>query len=193
MYSRSKKKVSVLPKYRWGVKTTLTAKPSLWTTHSIYPEYYSLSMLSCRDNFTVCVNEPAHQCCEALRHHFISWSCDCHTFVNPLRKRNIGTRVSVIVIVERDAFFSLETTTFTKHCTLLNCYNLQLQQKKSVHPSYHTNSECSQKKWLKIHLHIEKWLIICLRVAHSRELSHDYRGLESVDLLWQALIEHGPL
>ena len=27
--------------------------------------------------------------------------------------RNIGTRVSVIVIVERDAFFSLETTTFT--------------------------------------------------------------------------------
>ena len=34
--------------------------------------HYSLSALSCRDNFTVCVNEPAHQRCEALRHHFIS-------------------------------------------------------------------------------------------------------------------------
>ena len=126
---------------------------------------YSLSALSCRDNFTACVNEPAHQRCEALRHYFISWSCDCHTFINPIRKRNIGTRVSVIVIVERDAFFSLETTTYTKDCTLLNCYNSQLQQKtKACTPSHHTNSECSQKKWLKIRL----------RVAHSREQSHDY-------------------
>ena len=32
-----------------------------------------------------------------------------------------------------------------------------------------------------------------LRVAHSREQSHDYRGLESVDLLWQASIERSPL
>ena len=85
-------------------------------------------MLSCRDNFTVCVHEPAHQHYDALRHHFISLSCDCHTFVNPLRKHNIGTRVSVIVIVERDAFFSLETTTFTKDCTL------QLQQKEKCAP-----------------------------------------------------------
>ena len=61
---------------------------------------YSLSALSCRDNFPVCVYEPAHQRCEALRHYFISWSHDCHTFINPLRKRNIDTRVSVIVIVE---------------------------------------------------------------------------------------------
>ena len=96
---------------------------------------YSLFALSCRDNFSVCVYEPAHQHCEALRHHFISWSCDCHTFVNPLHKRNIGTRVSVIVIVERDAFFSLETTTFTKDYTLLNCYKLTTAAtKKSVHP-----------------------------------------------------------
>ena len=46
---------------------------------------YSLTALSCRDNSPVCVNEPANQRCEELRHYFISWSCDCHTFVNPLR------------------------------------------------------------------------------------------------------------
>ena len=54
--------------------------------------YYSLTALSCRDNFPVCVNEPANQRCEALRHYFISWSCDCHTFVNPLRNA-ISVRV----------------------------------------------------------------------------------------------------
>ena len=140
---------------------------------------YSLSALSCRDNFSVRVYEPAHQRCEALRHHFISWSCDCHTFVKPLHKRNIGTRVSVVVIIERDAFFSLETATFTKDCTLLNCYKLTTAaKKKACTPLHHTNSECSQKKWLKICLRIEKQLIILLHVAHSREQSHDYRGLE---------------
>ena len=128
--------------------------------------------MSCRDNFSICVYEPAHQRCEALRHHFISWSCDCHTFVNPLRKRNIGTRVSVIVIVERDAFFSLETTTFTKDCTLLNCYKLTTTAKKKCAPHRITQT-------VNVHgrngLRIEIWLIIHLRIAHSREQSHDYQ------------------
>ena len=57
----------------------------LHTCNTIQAVHYSLSALSCRDNFPVCVYEPAHQHCKALRHYFISWSCDCHTFVNPLR------------------------------------------------------------------------------------------------------------
>ena len=67
-----------------GIKGWFRCKPGLMCgVHA--PGNYSLTALSCRDNFPVCVYEPAHQRCEALRHYFISWSCDCHTFVNPLR------------------------------------------------------------------------------------------------------------